>query len=378
MLDRHRWLALLPDAVAAAAAVVALAGGPAHADPAPLLFVDVAPNICGGARDLQDRVARRARSLRFAEHPRGAAVARLVVSTPGGNAVEASLDVTGGAAAPWSRVIRAASCDDAFDAVAVVLVLALDRMPPPVPRRERASAGSRPPSPPGVEDRRVANASDAPGVLAEPEPAPQPQPPPAPRAPPEVVLVAPPSPAARFPPSTAPPPSVSIEAGGVAAGLMGAAPAAWPGFGGYVGLSRRGARPFPALVVQLGVTHHVEQTHATAGGDAAFSMTAATLALCPLALGWSVELRLCGTGVAGRLRATGTQTLMPESHTRPFAAAGAAVAVSVRLGAGISVGAMLGAAAPLVRDSFQFRPEVFHRVAPVLLTGGISCGVRFR
>lgn len=370
-------------------AVVAVLRGEAYADRAAPLFFEIGPNICGGARDLRERVARRSRNLRFAEQPQGATVVRLAVSTPGGSTVAASLEVTSRTAATWSRAFRAASCEEAFDAVAVVLVLALDQPAPSSPRGPPLPSGARQASP-GRADVQGASpvATDVASIAATqddvekaftpaPTPAPAPASPLAPLSPPAGARVAPTSSAASVN-QAAPARVVSIEAGGGGAALLGAAPGAWPGFGGYVGLSRRGGPIFPAPAIQLGLIRQIGQTHATAGGEAAFSMTAVTLDVCPLAIGSSVELRVCGSSLAGKLRASGAQTLMPESHTRPFAAVGATVAISVRLAAGISLRTTVSTLASLVRDSFQFQPEIFHRVAPVLLVGGIFCGVQFR
>jgi hypothetical protein len=51
--------------------------------------------------------------------------------------------------------------------------------------------------------------------------------------------------------------------------------------------------------------------------------------------------------------------------------------VMLDLGLGIHITGLVSGGAPLIRDSFQFRPEVFYEIPIVVLTTGAGLGVRF-
>jgi hypothetical protein len=58
-----------------------------------------------------------------------------------------------------------------------------------------------------------------------------------------------------------------------------------------------------------------------------------------------------------------------SSRRAPIGASGV---VGVRLGSRFELVARVGAGYPLIRDSFEFAPNTFHRVAPVTLAGSLG------
>ncbi|MET0591245.1 MAG: hypothetical protein ABW133_01000, partial [Polyangiaceae bacterium] len=73
----------------------------------------------------------------------------------------------------------------------------------------------------------------------------------------------------------------------------------------------------------------------------------------------------------------GTETQQGATKARPYFALGASAGVEVDLWRGIAVTGFANGAAPLWRDSFQFKPEVFYEVPVVVLTAGAGLAVRF-
>jgi hypothetical protein len=230
------------------------------------------------------------------------------------------------------RRIRAPSCEQAADALALVLVLALD------------------PS----------------AVIATPGPPPIPLPRAAPAVP------APPAPDAPVTPHIA----WAIDAGGWV--IRGPAPRLMPGAALGALVARDGAGLWsPALA--LSWLHAGSGELAEPGGTAAFTLEAAILDLCPVRLArWRVEARACASALVGRLAAAGSNTYAPAAAQRPFAASGAGLRVAVALPHHLQLSGRLEADAPWHRDAFAFSPTVFHRAAAVTLAAGLSLGVRFR
>jgi hypothetical protein len=144
---------------------------------------------------------------------------------------------------------------------------------------------------------------------------------------------------------------------------------------GLVGVDRD-ATWSPAL--GLGVTHVSRSEFAEAGGSAAFALDAAYLDLCAFRFGrFAVDGRVCGSALAGRLSAEGSDTLNPTGTLRrPFATLGGAVLLAFRLDETLELTARTAAGRTLVQDSFEFGSVVFHTAAP--LTVGASVGIGFR
>ena len=114
------------------------------------------------------------------------------------------------------------------------------------------------------------------------------------------------------------------------------------------------------------------------GGTAAFTLDALMMDACALRLNLApLEVRACGTALYGRLGAAGSVTYSPAAAARPFAAAGGALLVSLKLGRLFELSGRFGASASLIRDSFAFTPNVFHRTAAVTIAAGLGLGLRF-
>jgi hypothetical protein len=125
----------------------------------------------------------------------------------------------------------------------------------------------------------------------------------------------------------------------------------------------------------LGLSVGLPARHETAAGVARFELWLAEALVCPL--GWvgnGSHLHVCAAGGWGFLSARGSQTLEPREHRRPWGMLGGALWGSVRLGEGFALSADAGAGANLVRDSFQFQPEVFYTAGPwaVRAAGALS------
>jgi hypothetical protein len=159
--------------------------------------------------------------------------------------------------------------------------------------------------------------------------------------------------------------------------LWGPAPNVMPGVSIFASL-RWSRDSIFAPAVQLRLSHFWMFGYAAPGGVANFNLDTATVLLCPVWLQeHRVSVQLCATGEAGRLEVKGTQTQNPATRARPYVALGAAAAIGIDFGRGIAFTSFANGGAPLMRDSFQFRPEVFYEVPMVVLTAGAGVAVRF-
>jgi hypothetical protein len=179
-------------------------------------------------------------------------------------------------------------------------------------------------------------------------------------------------------PKIALPPEGPIGTAGAGAGVLWG-PAPNPMLGVSVFGSLRWARDSVlSPAVQLRGSHYWMFGYAAPGGVASFSLDTGTVSLCPV---WLQEHRLsvqlCATGEGGRLLIKGTETLKGSTRSRPYFSVGASLAVELEIVRGIALTGFANGAAPLVRDSFQFRPEVFYEVPRVVLTAGAGVAVRF-
>ena len=342
----------------------------------PAVFIEaISPDGCGSSYELARRVAHRSDRVRIAASPEGAVIARAEIRTVGAGAVEATLTMTEPSGKRWSRLVRSASCEEALDAIALVLAVAFSPELSPIPEPEPAPPPrprppeTRPKPPPPEVERRPP---------PSPEPAPPPEPPP---PPPPVVEPAPaPKPIVDRPvePKAAPALESAIgDAGAAGSMLWGPAPSAMPGVSIFASLRwNRDSVISPAA--QLRASHFWTFGYAAPGGVANFALDSATLLLCPV---WLQEHRLsvqfCATGEAGRLQVRGTETLNGKTKNRPYVALGASVAVDFEFIRGIAFTTFANGGAPLVRDSFQFRPAVFYEVPVVVVTAGAGVAVRF-
>lgn len=323
---------------------------------------------CTLRTDLAARVASRTPRVRFAE-AEDAFVAKVVftVSRTGGAVGELRLtDKTG---QTITRRLQARSCDEAADAVALILAVTLD---------PSSAQGDRPSKAP---DERASSPADSPKSASQATPGksvPKPEDRPTPPSP---------------EPSPKPTPSPLVSAAAPAeeilshrragitlAGqtLWGPAPAMMPGISFYAlaALDRSGWWS-PALV--LGVTHAWRGGLNQKGGTASFTLDAASLDACIVRLRLSVvEARPCVSALVGRLAASGSKTTAASSASRPFAMAGGAAVLTAGLGSMLELSLRLAIGATLIRDSYEFQPTVFHRAASVTTQASLGIGMVWR
>jgi hypothetical protein len=150
-----------------------------------------------------------------------------------------------------------------------------------------------------------------------------------------------------------------------------------PGFGVYVELaSNETASWSPSL--RATVSRRWRAGFESRYGTAAFALTEAAVELCPIALRASgFALRPCGMITAGWLDASGSNTEAARDRVRPWSVAGASLRATARATDRLEFSAGVGAGYPLVRDRFEFEPEVFHEVPALAFSAVIGAGLRF-
>lgn len=367
--------------------------------------------VCGTKADFAARVAQRTRVVRFVDRKQRVSV-RLHIKRRGeGLDARASIEVRG--QAPIVRHIESPDCDDALDALALVVAIGIEARSRAVPRRRpppRAAPPAPPPAepppaepppeppagPPSDEPTPEVTAGLPPGsaepattsvAVAEPaveplERAPRPELPAAPlvRAAPEL------DPSAR---DDEEPTQGAADVLDVAAGVLGSLSigvAPEPLFGGAlwiaVGWAREGMWA-PELLVSA--AHQRAEGVARASGQADFALSVASLSLCPLRWGSATFfLRPCAAGGIGRLAADGHDTFDARSVSRSWRALGGTLDAVAKVGI-VEFRAVFAATVPLSRDSFSFdtacsialcEADVFHQVAPVIWSGALGAGVR--
>ncbi len=358
--------------------VAAAAGEPATANAQ--LVVHAIPD-CTTREELAARVAARSRRIHFDDDAPGPTLRAIIAPGPRGGAV-GELQITEPNGRSSTRRISAPSCAEATDAIALIIALTLDptSAPSATPAPHTAPSAAPPApapaaTPPAASAPAPARAGEAPGSSpTAPRPESSRARAPAPVVPPPAVeandiVVAPP----------VPPVAARSRFGGGVAGevVSGPGPEPLPGFGVYlVAALDRDALWSPAAILRG--THAWANGLIESGGTAAFTLDAVTLDACLLRLAASAfEARACATGLYGRLAASGSETYSPTTASRPYAAAGGALALSAAIGRLLEISGRLGGGASLVRDSFAFSPTVFHRTAAVTFSASLGIGVRF-
>lgn len=359
--------------------------------------------VCGAADDFAARVGKRSNVVRFVQRGQRLTV-RLRIERRG-DGLDASARIEERGRAPVVRRLQSPDCDDALDALALVVAIGVEgashsqrtaprarRRPPP---RERPVPPIETPAEPLAPE-----AIETPTEVTAPAPEPAPSPPP-PSEPPAPAASAPtprpsPPPPAREPPAasasaldagaSAAPAPIELGAGLSAAMAVGVAPD--PLWGGALWISAAWARDgiwSPELVVS-GQYQRLDSL-SRAGGQADFVLSSGSLSVCPLRFGSALlSVRPCASGTLGRLAVDGHSTFDPRSYVRPWRAAGGTLEGLARAGV-VEFRAVLGATAPLSRDSFSFdaacaagsicETDVFHHVEPVIWSGALGAGVRF-
>jgi len=371
--------------VALMAAAPARAAVAAGSDPPVVVSLAVvSPPDCADRAALMRLISRRSERIRFDDGAAAAPTVRIVVDASSSRQVVARLGIAWPDGTRSEREIAAPTCAETADALALVVVLALDpaaaadHKPPVHPRhpvRPPADEPAPPASPP--PDRPAPEPPAEKPVSPAPPPAPsqiEETPPPAPPPPaPEAVVQSVVAPA---PVEPAPPPVHRFDVGAAFRIVSGPAPTMMPGLAVVAGWERDTASVL-SWKVQLIATRHERDT-ATVDGGAAFTLDLLTVNLCPLRLGTGAwRARLCGSGSAGRLVVEGKDTLATRTRSRPFVAAGAAASLAVSPHPRVEVAASVEPQAPLIRDQFSFGPDVFHVVPPVVLFFGLGAAVTF-
>jgi hypothetical protein len=167
-----------------------------------------------------------------------------------------------------------------------------------------------------------------------------------------------------------------LELGAKAAMALGVAPSAQYGLGMYALAALAGSTPWlPALQLRAA---RLWQTTIATGGHADFRLDVMHLDACPLGLtSRNLTGRLCLTAGLGSLRAAGSSTYAPRSHSRLWTDWGGTLLLSLRVGRLVHAQLSAGAMVPTRRDSFSFRPDVFHRVSAVCAQIELGVGLRF-
>jgi hypothetical protein len=361
----------------AAAISVASAAGRAGADdardPVPVRLEFTGPVGCPTPDEFARRVEERAPHMRRAADgerarafravvragPSGA-VGRLVLVEPDGRTSERSLE--------------AGDCRQAMEALALITALAVERpadAEPAPPESSRPAPETAPPAP----------AAPTPATASAPAPAHEASAAPPARAP---------APESRTAPREAPPAAASGQTAAPRARAVWTFDGAVEGFGAagltpgptaggaiLVGVAetRPGSVWSPSL--RLGAAIILERSFREAGGVATFGWVAGVGELCPLAVAVSGGVRItpCVAGEYGAMHARGTDTIAPATVRRPWAAAGAAVRLSVRVAGPLRAEAAVEALAVIDRDRFFLGGAEVFVVPPVY--GRLVAGVGF-
>jgi len=349
--------------LAADGAVSPGGGGPAA--PTARLEVHASPD-CATREALVARVAARSPRIEFVDD-RAALTVRATLDQRGAS-VAAELVFAGAGARPWSRRLLTRSCAEAADALALIIAVTLD----PASAFEGGAGNGRQTAVRSVA-APTATPTATPSLVAAAAG-------PADRPPANVERRSAQAEGALDSPSPSRPVAAHRRLGAEVAlqTVSGLAPRVMPGVAAYViaGLDR--PSPWsPAVILGLSHTWRTGLSEPDWGGTAAFVLDAASLDVCALRLRlWAVEARACGTLLAGRLVASGSDTYLPVRAVRPLLSAGGALVVSAPIGSVLEFGARLGAGWSLVRDSFEFSPNVFHRVAPLAVGASVGVGAR--
>lgn len=416
--------------------VWALPGHAAEAEPAPIATrLEWGGSVCADAAAFASRVARRTERVRFVDG-REELTARLSIA-PSSGGLRARVVLRAGGRELVARSIVSPDCDDALDALALVLAISLDAHwqeraraaaeSPPARAREARTPRRRGPAPTSNAAARAGNPAErapakqsvaaAPAVPAAPAAgrspgAPESQVPAnrqseaegergAPHAPQRPTSAASssaplPEPSrVRLPEldrrgleasSEEPSPNGFHFASGVAADLAGGvAPEPMIGASGWV--RARYSRPSvwsPAITVSFS---HLELNGFASGqGRADFALNAATLALCPLRIGTpDLQLAPCVTGSVGRLRARGRAPFFPEERTTWWGTLGLGLEGWMRVGV-LELRVMAALGAPLARDAYRFgRPciearcpdDAFHDLGELTRAVALGAGLGF-
>lgn len=282
------------------------------------------PADCVSRSQLLAGVAARSERIRVVETSEAAFAVEVVVRRVG-DRVEATLALSrpsGQRAAP--RRLSTSTCDDARDALALVLAIGLD------------PASATEPSKPATPSRSRSQ-----------------------RAPPA-------------------PTRADLSIGGLLIGVLGPAPEATLGGGAFVHARFRVVPTWPAAF-RLGGAYASRSGVTVAGARADFAQVLAVLQVCPWAPDTGrFQLAACASLGLSRLSARGHDV----PNARDAAAWGGDAGAGLLLGWGLTESLRLelplGATVPFARRSYQFAPHVFYEAAPITWGAGFGAAWRFR
>lgn len=258
-----------------------------------------------------------------------------IQQAPAGGALRGTVTVVEADGTTRKRQLKAASCEEAVDALSLIATVTLD---------PDAMLGEPPPETPTTPEP-----AKTPVAPAEPK---------APRKPPRFH---------RAPPTE----PYRISFGLAGAMLLQMAPE--PAFGGTASAAfeinpGHAAAPF----WRLSVTHAQRRGLDEPGGQASFAFTLPTLDLCPVRLGpRAFGLRPCAYGSLGVLKVWGEGTLRDETHARLYGSAGLSAWLGWRVSEAFEIIADARAGLPFRRDEFELEHSVFFKTP----TPGFSFGV---
>lgn len=311
---------------------------------------------CARRSDLVARVRARLPGARFVDTGGVVVVvARFTAERDG--AIVAEVAFTGADATESTRRVVTRSCSEATDAAALIIAMTLSP----------ASLGSVDAS---IDASAAEPAKVGEGAASTARPAVEP--------PLRKSVVPDEGDARRGEGANRPPSATSFGVLLAAQSFVGPGPAVLPGVALYTSFgAERDTLWSPAVLV--GVTHAGRSTLHAGGGRASFTLNAATLDACPVYLRLGpVRARPCGALLIGRLGASGAETSNAADSERPFSVMGGAAIASVGLFWLFEASARVAIGANLVRDSFEFTPNVFHTVPALTVAASAGIGLRWR
>ncbi len=309
----------------------------------------VAPADCATLSELEQRVAIRSDRIRFVEEPERVRALRAEIKPIDERTVAATLNVVEPDGRRSARRILTHTCDEALDALALVVAVTLDpnsAFSAPVPPRETTSAPL--PSTP---------------------------------APSTSQSVAPPPPPSASPPPNAP--TLWLPSAGISfEGIYGPPPGVLPGGSVYLRLDWERHAPISPSFVLTGSHFQRDGYHAKGGGVADFALDQLKLEACPLRQLLAKGQRLtqamvhyCAMGTGGILRAGGVQSYDPRTRRRPWWVLGGSAVLTVRPTDILDIIATVSLGYPLIRDKFRFNPPNFYEVKGISLTSALGVGL---
>ncbi|HYP77206.1 MAG TPA: hypothetical protein VER12_14655 [Polyangiaceae bacterium] len=306
----------------------------------PTLLSYRAPDGCPTAADFRRSVGRRSSHVHLIDEGPHDRQLSIVIRREG-EATHGELRLAEKDGRASQRNVRFTTCSEAVEGLALIAVVSLDPqalLEPTKPQEESPRASAAPPKPAAIQT---------------------------------------PAPMKREPLPAATPREKTLVALGAA---FNVAPSALPAtaLGGavFVDLASSSTSWFTPLF-RLALSH-VERRglSSSSGAEANFTLSLATLSVCPLRLaGGFLEFRPCAFAGGGVLNARGSQANNPQQRTRPYGALGGSGLLFAQASQAIDIVADIALGATLLRDSFGFEEDQPWQTPALYFSSGI--GVRF-